>query len=107
MFALGDLERIIAERAGASDEKSYTAGLLKRGTPHCARKMGEEAIETVIAATTADRGGLRSESADLLYHLLVLLHSAGIPLQEVMQELEKRTNMSGLEEKASRSPGGK
>jgi phosphoribosyl-ATP pyrophosphohydrolase len=106
MFTLSDLDRIVSERATAVDGSSYTASLTARGTPHCARKLGEEAIETIVAATTGNGEELTGEAADLLYHLLVLLRSAGVPLSAVMEELEKRTAMSGLQEKASRHSDG-
>ena len=98
------LDRRIAERAAASPDESYTAKLVRDGVDRCARKFGEEAVETVIAAVSRDRPGLTAESADVLYHLLVLLRAAGIPLDEVMTELEARTAQSGIAEKASRTP---
>lgn len=101
-FTLVDLEQIIADRAKASPDVSYTAKLLLSGPARSAKKLGEEAVETVIAAIEQDKTSLTSEAADLLYHLLVVLHGAGIPLENVMQELEKRTIQSGLAEKASR-----
>ncbi len=69
------------------------------------KKLGEEAVETVIAAVQGDRQGLVSESADMLYHLLVVLRIAGVPLSDVMAELERRTTQSGIAEKASRARG--
>jgi phosphoribosyl-ATP pyrophosphohydrolase len=106
---LDALAEVIAERANAGVEQSYTASLLTRGTRHCARKMGEEAVETVIAAISEDDEALKSEAADLLYHLLVVLRARGIPLEDVMQVLAGRFGVSGLEEKAARnrqsSPG--
>jgi phosphoribosyl-ATP pyrophosphohydrolase len=102
-FSLSDLEKIVAERARSADPAaSWTAKLVAAGMPRAARKLGEEATETVIAAVQGDTEGLISESADLLYHWLVVLVIAGIPLQEVLGELERRTARSGLEEKASR-----
>jgi phosphoribosyl-ATP pyrophosphohydrolase len=101
-FSLQDLAAIIAERAGASADSSYTKSLLEGGPARVAKKMGEEAIEAVIAAIEGEREALVNESADLLYHLLVLLHARGIALSEVLAELEKRTARSGHEEKASR-----
>lgn len=102
-FTLQDLEQRIAERAKARAEVSYTRKLLDKGVGHCAKKMGEEAIETVIAATAEDRERLISETGDLLYHLLVVLRARGISLAEVEAALGERKGMSGLEEKASRS----
>lgn len=101
-FSLDDLEAIIAERARAGMDESWTARLVAGGMDKAAKKMGEEAIETVIAAVGQDRQALVSESADLIYHWLVVLAVAGIPLSEVLDELERRTARSGIEEKASR-----
>lgn len=102
-FSLADLERIVAERARSGDPDSWTAKLFAKGMDKAAQKLGEEAVETVIAAVRADADGLVSESADLLYHWLVVLALAGIPLSAVMAELERRTVRSGIAEKASRS----
>ena len=101
-FSLSDLETIVAARAMASPDESWTAKLYAAGQSKAAKKLGEEAIETVMAAVTNDRENLTYEAADLLYHLLVVLKIAGIPLQEVMTELQRRTGQSGLAEKASR-----
>lgn len=101
-FSLSDLEAIVAERAKASPETSWTAKLVEKGQARAAKKLGEEAVEAVIAAVSGDRRELVSESADLLYHLLVVLKIADVPLHEVLEELEGRTVRSGLEEKASR-----
>lgn len=102
-FDLKALERIIAEKANASAEQSYTAQLLANGGARAAKKMGEEAVETVIAAIQGDRDELKAESADLLYHLLVVLKAHNISLDEVETVLAERTGQSGLEEKASRT----
>jgi phosphoribosyl-ATP pyrophosphohydrolase len=102
MFDLTELENIIDRRAKDSVKQSYTASLLAKGTNKCAEKFGEEAIEAVIAAATQNRDELTSETADVLFHLLVLLKSANIPLSEVMAELKHRTAQSGHAEKASR-----
>jgi phosphoribosyl-ATP pyrophosphohydrolase len=101
-LTLDDLEARIAARAAASPEDSYTAQLIARGIAKCAQKLGEEATEAVIAAVTGERGELVKESADLLYHLLVVWRAAGVELGEVMDELDARTARSGLAEKASR-----
>ncbi|ABC88874.1 phosphoribosyl-ATP pyrophosphohydrolase protein [Rhizobium etli CFN 42] len=101
-FSLSDLERIVEERSKASPEQSWTAKLVAAGQPKAAKKLGEEAIEAVMAAVTGDRNNLTYEAADLLYHLLVVLKIAEIPLENVMAELERRTAQSGLKEKASR-----
>ena len=101
-FSLPDLEAIVAERAAASPETSYTAKLLAGGPALAAKKLGEEAVEAVIAAVAGDRAALVSEAADLVYHLLVVLRGAGIASDDVMAELGRRTSQSGLAEKASR-----
>jgi phosphoribosyl-ATP pyrophosphohydrolase len=101
-FTIHDLAATIDARASSGGEASYTRKLLDKGSEHCAKKMGEEAVETVIAAIGDDRNHLIAESADLLFHLLVLLKSRGITLDEVEAALEQRTGRSGLEEKAAR-----
>jgi phosphoribosyl-ATP pyrophosphohydrolase len=101
-FTLADLEKRIAERAQAGAAQSYTRALLDKGVDHCAKKMGEEAFETAIAAVHDDKGRLVSEASDLLYHLLVVLKARGVTLAEVEAELDKRTAQSGHDEKASR-----
>jgi phosphoribosyl-ATP pyrophosphohydrolase len=101
-FTLADLEKRVKERASATAEVSYTRKLLDKGVGHCAKKFGEEAVETVLAAVAEDRDRLIAESADTLYHLLVLLQARGVTLAEVEALLETRTKKSGLEEKASR-----
>lgn len=103
-FTLHDLAAIIDARAQSSAEVSYTRKLLDKGTTHCAKKFGEEAVETVIAAVSEDRARFVSEAADALFHLMVLLKARGVPLAEVEAALAARTKMSGLEEKASRPP---
>jgi phosphoribosyl-ATP pyrophosphohydrolase len=101
-FTLDDLAKIVEQRAGADPDVSYTANLFAGGPPKAAKKLGEEAMEAAIAAVMNDRGHLTAEAADVLYHLLVVLRSAGVPLGDVMDELQRRTAQSGLEEKASR-----
>jgi phosphoribosyl-ATP pyrophosphohydrolase len=101
-FTIHDLAATIDARAASGGEASYTRKLLDKGPTHCARKLGEEAVETVIAAVENDRAHLIAESADLLFHLLVLLKSRGVRLEEVEDALAQRTTMSGLEEKAAR-----
>ena len=101
-FTLADLEKIIEARARSGDPDSWTAKLFARGMDKAAQKLGEEAVEAVIAAVRGDRQALISESADLLYHWLVVLAIAGVPLADVLAELERRTGRSGLAEKASR-----
>jgi phosphoribosyl-ATP pyrophosphohydrolase len=101
-FTLADLEQRVEARAKAPAEESYTRQLLGKGVNQCAKKFGEEAVEAVLAAVGEDRDRLIAESADTLYHLLVLLRSRGIKLAEVEALLETRTKKSGLDEKASR-----
>lgn len=101
-FTLADLEARIAERAKASPEESWTAKLLAAGPERAAKKLGEEAVEAVIAAVKGDRDELIAESADLLYHLLVVLLSRDVALRDVLSQLEARTARSGLAEKAAR-----
>ena len=101
-FTIADLEQRINDRAKASAEESYTRKLLDKGPAQCAKKFGEEAVEAVLAAVSEDRERLTAEAADVLYHLLVMLHARGIKLADVEELLETRTKKSGLEEKASR-----
>jgi phosphoribosyl-ATP pyrophosphohydrolase len=104
-FTLYDLERIIRERARSGDPaKSHTAKLLGNGVGRTAKKFGEEAVEAALAAVTEDKARLISETGDVLYHLLVMLTARGVALDEVMAELERRTQESGLDEKAKRKP---
>ncbi len=102
-FTLSDLAAIVAVRAEASPEESYTARLAA-DPARAAKKFGEEAVEAVIAAVENDRSALIAESADVLYHLMALLRARDVPLDAVMAELERRTGQSGLAEKASRDP---
>jgi len=104
-FTIHDLEARVHQRAAASPEQSYTRKLLDRGVAHCAKKLGEEAIETALAAVSEDRAHLIAETADLVYHLLVLLEARGVKLAEVEAALEARTLQSGLDEKAARKRG--
>jgi phosphoribosyl-ATP pyrophosphohydrolase len=101
-FTIHDLAAIVDARAASTGEASYTRKLLDKGPMQCAKKFGEEAVETVIAAVEEDREHLLAESADLLFHFLVLLKSRGVKLEEVEATLAQRTGMSGLEEKAAR-----
>ena len=101
-FTLSDLEKIVATRARAAPEESWTAKLVEAGQTKAAKKLGVEAVETVFAAIGEDRKNLVDESADLLYHLMVVLNIAAVPLQDVMSELARRTSQSGLQEKANR-----
>jgi len=97
------LYRVIASRRGGDPGSSYTAKLFARGTSKIAQKFGEEAVEAVIAATAGGREEVVAESADVLYHLLVLWADAGVDPAEVWAELARREGVSGLDEKASRS----
>jgi phosphoribosyl-ATP pyrophosphohydrolase len=102
MDTLARLEQVIRERLSASPDKSYVAKLHARGLPVIARKLGEEAVETITAALSGTREELVGEAADVLFHLLVLLAETGVPLGDVLVELERRAGVSGLDEKASR-----
>ena len=101
-MTLDELEAIIATRAKASPEDSWTAKLLAQGRDKVAEKLGEEAIETVIEAVKGNKAGLTSEAADLLFHLLVVLYVNEVSISDVMAELERRQSRSGIAEKASR-----
>jgi phosphoribosyl-ATP pyrophosphohydrolase len=101
-FTLESLAKIIAERARAGGERSYTRKLLDEGAEKCAKKLGEEAMEAVLAAVSGEKSAVVAESADLLYHLLVVLELRGVALSEIYSELERRTARSGLDEKDSR-----
>jgi phosphoribosyl-ATP pyrophosphohydrolase len=101
-FTLSDLARIVAQRAAAAPGESYTAKLVAAGPSAAAKMLGEEAVEAAIAAVQGDRAALVAEAADVLYHLLVVLRGADVPLDAVMAELERRTTRSGLAEKAAR-----
>jgi phosphoribosyl-ATP pyrophosphohydrolase len=104
-FTVHDLEKRVQDRARATADVSYTRKLLDRGVAHCAKKLGEEAFETAIAAVAEDDERLTAEAADLVYHLLVVLHARGITLADVEATLAARTRQSGLEEKATRKHG--
>jgi phosphoribosyl-ATP pyrophosphohydrolase len=99
---LDRLAATIEARRGADPASSYTAKLLSQGAERLAKKFGEEAVETVIAAAAGDTAATASESADLIYHWLVLLAGLGVSLDEVAAALEAREGASGLVEKASR-----
>lgn len=97
------LEATIAARRAADPDSSYVARLNAKGVPKIAQKVGEEAVETVIAALQEDRTGLVGEAADLVFHLMVLLGARDVPLAEVLAELDRREGTSGIAEKASRT----
>lgn len=103
MDSLAQLEATIRERRLGDPETSYVAKLTAKGRHKIAQKLGEEATETVIAAIADDRSGMVSESADLLFHLLVLLADAGLTLDDVRAELARREGVSGIAEKANRT----
>lgn len=102
MNSLEELEDIIDERGSADPRISWTAKLLSQGRRKCAQKFGEEAVEAVIAGTSGDKGALIAESADVLYHLLVLLKSNEVRLEQVLHELENRKGTSGISERLGR-----
>ena len=99
---LFDLEKTISDRRTADPASSYVAKLSGRGRAKIAQKVGEEAVEAVIAAMANDRDNLVGESADLLFHLLILLGDLNIPLDAVLDELDRREGVSGIAEKAAR-----
>lgn len=100
---LAGLAETIRARRNAAGDISYTRQLLDRGVERCAKKFGEEAVETVLAAMAQSDDGLRNEAADVIYHLLVLLEVRNIDFADVLDVLEKRKMQSGLEEKAGRT----
>jgi phosphoribosyl-ATP pyrophosphohydrolase len=100
---LSILAATIAARRGGDPASSYVAKLLTGGAPLAARKLGEEAVETVVAALSGDAGDVAAEAADLLFHLLVLLEARGVAFADVLAELERREGVSGIVEKAARS----
>src|SRR5579885_3865573 len=104
-FTLHDLERRVQSRAQESAELSYTRKLLDRGVAQCAKKLGEEAVELVLASVGESRERLIEEAADVVYHLLVVLKARDIKLTEVEAVLGARASQSGLAEKASRKGG--
>jgi phosphoribosyl-ATP pyrophosphohydrolase len=101
MDAFDRLEATIRARRGADPATSYVASLLAKGRPHIAQKLGEEAVETVIAALS-DPAKLVPEAADLMFHLLVLLAASGASIEDVRAELARREGLSGHDEKAAR-----
>ena len=103
METLARLEQVILERRNCDPETSYVALLKREGRPCMARKLGEEAVEAVVAALAEDRKELVGEAADVLFHLLVMLAEKDVSLADVMAELDRREGVSGLEEKANRT----
>ena len=100
---LARLEQTIAARRGGDPQSSYVAKLFAAGTPKIPQKVGEEAVETVIAALAADTGKLVAEASDLMFHLLVLLQDRGVAIADILNELERREGISGIAEKAART----
>lgn len=101
-MTLDDLAALIASRKEADPDSSWTAQLLAKGPEKCAEKFGEEAIEAIIEAVKGDKAGLTAEAADVIYHLLVMLTSCDVSLDDVLAELARRQGTSGIAEKASR-----
>ena len=101
-MTLNDLFETIQSRKTADPSSSWTAQLLSKGPEKCAEKFGEEAIEAIIEAVKGDKAGLTSEAADVIYHLMVMLSSLDVSLDDVVDELAKRQAKSGIAEKASR-----
>lgn len=99
---LAELADAVVSRRGAPPDQSYTAKLLSQGIAKCAKKLGEEAVEAALAAVAGDKLQVTTEAADVLYHLLVLLEAADVPLADVMAELERRKGVSGIAEKSAR-----
>lgn len=102
LTVLAALADEIAARKTAAPDQSYTAKLLLQGVEKCAKKLGEEAVETALAAVLRDKAHVAAEAADLLYHLLVLLEASEVKLADVMAEIARRQGVSGIVEKASR-----
>ncbi len=100
---LEKIYKIVGSRKSADPKKSYVAFLLEGGVKKISKKIGEEASETIIAALSESKERIISESADLLFHLIVLLYAKKIKPSEVLEELEKRLGISGLDEKAARN----
>ena len=100
--AIDTLFQVIQARKGADPETSYTAKLFAKGRKKIAQKVGEEAVETALAALAEGPAGVASESADLLYHLLVLWAEMGVSPDDVWAELNRRAGVSGIDEKNSR-----
>lgn len=101
-FTLDDLAATIAARAKTLPETSYTSKLLEMGPAYCARKFGEESVEAVVAAVEGDGTALVTEAADVIYHLIVTLQACGCEFEAVMDELARRSGISGLDEKSAR-----
>lgn len=103
MSELEQLQQLIQSKKDSDPSLSYTAKLFSQGIEEIQKKFGEESIELIIASNQNNRNNIINETADVFYHLLVLLSEKSISLKEVVEELERRSSMSGLEEKANRS----
>lgn len=101
-MTLNDLFETVKERAKADPSESWTAKLMAKGPEKCAEKFGEEAIEAIIEAVKGDQQKLTSEAADVMFHLMVMLHARGVEFQDVIDELARRQGQSGIAEKAAR-----
>ena len=101
-MSLKDLADTIAARKTADPKSSWTAKLLAKGPEKCAEKFGEEAVEAIIEAVKGDKAKLTNEAADALYHLLVMCAARDVTLEDIEDELARRTAQSGLDEKANR-----
>tara|TARA_B100000768_G_scaffold91819_1_gene85910 strand:+ start:2489 stop:2794 length:306 start_codon:yes stop_codon:yes gene_type:complete len=101
-MTLQTLEQTIIARKSADPSSSWTAKLLAKGPEKCAEKFGEEAIEAIIEAVKGDRQALTSEAADVIYHLMVMLASRDIAFNDVIDELSRRSAISGIDEKSRR-----
>ncbi len=100
---LGKLEAVIASRKGGDTDKSYVAKLFNKGRKKIAQKVGEEGVETALAAVMGDKQEVVAESADLLFHLMVLWADMGISPDDIFEELARREGISGIDEKNARS----
>ena len=104
-FSIDDVVATIKARCDAPATQSYTRSLLEGGTARVARKFGEESVELVVALMQDDRPAVVAEAADVMFHLLVALQSQGVPFDDVLAELQRRTAQSGIDEKNSRKAG--
>lgn len=101
-LSLEELQDIVRKRAQSGDPESWTAQLVESGMEGATKKLGEEAVETIIAACSENKEQTKKEAADLLYHLIVVLYIKDVDIEDVLEELGRRTNMSGVAEKKSR-----
>ena len=101
-MTLNDLFETVKRHAASDPEESWTAKLMAKGPEKCAEKFGEEAVEAIIEAVKNDPKALSSEAADVIFHLMVMLHARGVEWRDVVNELARRHGQSGIAEKASR-----